>query len=90
MWIMVEPVAEIPFGICRSPMRCYGCNRKPEQKAIVSSAIEAKSGFSKCLGSGGGSQIQFSELPLLDGEQFQSCKKLISMRTLYFLVICGY
>jgi hypothetical protein len=26
MWIMVEPVAEIPFGIHRSPMWCYGCN----------------------------------------------------------------
>jgi hypothetical protein len=23
---MVEPVAEIPFRICRSLMRCYGCN----------------------------------------------------------------
>jgi hypothetical protein len=27
MWIMVEPVAEIPFGIRRSPTRCYGCNK---------------------------------------------------------------
>jgi hypothetical protein len=26
MWIMVEPVAEIPFRIRRSPTRCYGCN----------------------------------------------------------------
>jgi hypothetical protein len=30
MWIMVEPVAEIPFGIHWSPMRCYGCNSNPE------------------------------------------------------------
>jgi hypothetical protein len=26
MWIMVEPVAEIPFGIHWSPTWCYGCN----------------------------------------------------------------
>jgi hypothetical protein len=26
MWIMVEPIAEIPFGIRRSLTRCYGCN----------------------------------------------------------------
>jgi hypothetical protein len=26
MWIMVEPIAEIPFGIRQSPTRCYGCN----------------------------------------------------------------
>jgi hypothetical protein len=26
MWIMVEPIAEIPFGIRRSPTRCYRCN----------------------------------------------------------------
>jgi hypothetical protein len=30
MWIMVEPVAEIPFGIRWSPTRCYGCNTNPE------------------------------------------------------------
>jgi hypothetical protein len=29
MWIMVEPIAEIPFGICRSPTQCYGCDRSP-------------------------------------------------------------
>jgi hypothetical protein len=29
MWIMVEPIAEIPFGIHRSPTRCYGCNKDP-------------------------------------------------------------
>jgi hypothetical protein len=28
MWIMVEPVAEILFGIHQSPMWCYGCNRQ--------------------------------------------------------------
>ncbi|KAF8229102.1 hypothetical protein L208DRAFT_1187038, partial [Tricholoma matsutake] len=49
-----------------------------EWRAAVSSAIEAKSGFPKCLGSGDGSQICFGELPLLDGEQFQSRKKFIS------------
>jgi hypothetical protein len=27
MWIMVEPIAEIPFGIRQSPTRCYGCNK---------------------------------------------------------------
>jgi hypothetical protein len=26
MWIMVEPVAEIPFGIRWSLTWCYGCN----------------------------------------------------------------
>jgi hypothetical protein len=26
MWIMVEPIAEIPFRIRQSPTRCYGCN----------------------------------------------------------------
>jgi hypothetical protein len=26
MWVMVEPVAEIPFGIRWSPTQCYGCN----------------------------------------------------------------
>jgi hypothetical protein len=26
MWIMVEPVAEILFGIRQSLTRCYGCN----------------------------------------------------------------
>jgi hypothetical protein len=26
MWIMVEPVAEILFGIRRSPTQCYRCN----------------------------------------------------------------
>jgi hypothetical protein len=26
MWIMVEPVAEILFGIHQSLTRCYGCN----------------------------------------------------------------
>ncbi|KAF8233233.1 hypothetical protein L208DRAFT_1267524 [Tricholoma matsutake] len=40
-----------------------------EWRAAVSSAIEAKSGFPKCLGSGDGSQICFGELPLVDGEQ---------------------
>jgi hypothetical protein len=29
MWIMVEPVAEILFGIRWSPMQCYGCNTPP-------------------------------------------------------------
>jgi hypothetical protein len=27
MWIMVEPIAEIPFGIHRSLTRCYRCNK---------------------------------------------------------------
>jgi hypothetical protein len=35
MWIMVEPVAEIPFGIRRSPMRCYRCNKLDVQKAFM-------------------------------------------------------
>jgi hypothetical protein len=26
MWIMVEPIAEIPFRIHQSPTWCYGCN----------------------------------------------------------------
>jgi hypothetical protein len=29
MWIMVEPVAEILFGICWSLMQCYGYNKEP-------------------------------------------------------------
>ena len=56
----------------------------PERKEVVSRAIEAKSGFPKCLGSGDGSQIRFSELPLVDGEQFQSRKKFISVSSLFF------
>lgn len=57
-----------------------------ERKTIVSSAIEAKSGFPKCLGSGDGSQIRFSEVPLLDGEQFRSRKKFISVRAINHLI----
>jgi hypothetical protein len=30
MWIMVEPIAEILFGIHWSPMWCYRCNKKQE------------------------------------------------------------
>jgi hypothetical protein len=30
MWIMVEPIAKIPFGIRQSPTWCYGCNGVPE------------------------------------------------------------
>lgn len=55
-----------------------------ERKEVVSSAIQAKSGFPKCLGSGDGSQIRFGELPLLDGEQFRSRKKFISVSTTFF------
>jgi hypothetical protein len=35
MWIMVEPVAKIPFGIRWSPMRCYGCNIKQRQRKYL-------------------------------------------------------
>jgi hypothetical protein len=35
MWIMVEPVAEIPFRIRRSPTRCYGCNNLEERQGFA-------------------------------------------------------
>jgi hypothetical protein len=40
MWIMVEPVAEIPFGIRRSPTRCYGCNKVKDNKNSKNSKNE--------------------------------------------------
>ena len=57
-----------------------------ERKEVVSDAIQAKSVFPKCLGSGDGSQIRFGELPLLDGEQFRSRKKFISVSTFFWLI----
>jgi hypothetical protein len=36
MWIMVEPIAEIPFGIHRSLTWCYRCNiDKPVDPPLV-------------------------------------------------------
>ena len=51
----------------------------PERKQIVSDAIQRISGFQKCIGSGDGTQICLDELPLIDGEQFLSRKKCISV-----------
>jgi hypothetical protein len=48
MWIMVEPIAKIPFGIRQSPTWCYGCNRcadhalsesKSESPSLISAAV---------------------------------------------------
>jgi hypothetical protein len=50
-----------------------------DRKAVVSTAIEAQSGFPKCLGSGDGSQIRIGEEPTVDGEQFRCRKKFISV-----------
>jgi hypothetical protein len=52
------------------------------RKEVVTMAIEAKSGFPKCLGSGDGCQIRIGEEPQVDGEQFLSRKKMISVREL--------
>ena len=54
-----------------------------DHKAVVSTAIEAKSGFPKCLGSGDGSQIHVGEEPMVDGEQFRCQKKFISVSIHY-------
>jgi hypothetical protein len=35
MWIMVEPVAEIPFRIRRSPTQCYRCNNGEETMTMT-------------------------------------------------------
>jgi hypothetical protein len=41
MWIMVEPIAKILFGIRRSPMQCYGCNSCQTLRNHVEQAYEA-------------------------------------------------
>jgi hypothetical protein len=49
------------------------------RKEVVTMAIEAKSGFPKCLGYGDGCQIRIGEEPQVDGKQFHSRKKMISV-----------
>ena len=53
------------------------------RKDIMAWVIEAKSGFPKCVGSGDGCQIRIGEAPQIDGKQFHSRKKNISVSNLF-------
>ena len=44
-------------------------------KAEISHFIENQSGFHLCLGCGDGSLLQFTEEPLVDGDQYQCWKR---------------
>ncbi|KAJ7598119.1 hypothetical protein C8J56DRAFT_880792 [Mycena floridula] len=49
------------------------------RKAIVQRAIEDKSGFANCIGSGDGSLIQIDAAPAVDGNLFRCRKKIIAV-----------
>lgn len=47
----------------------------PERKLVIKTHIKNVSGFSRCLGAGDGSLINFDEIPIQEGPHFMSCKK---------------
>lgn len=51
----------------------------PERREVIAQEIEAQSGLPKCVGIGDGSQFKLGALPLIDGEQFRSRKKDVSV-----------
>jgi hypothetical protein len=54
----------------------------PERKLAIKTHIKDVSGFSRCLGAGDGSLINFDEIPKDDGPHFMSRKKRFGVSSL--------
>jgi hypothetical protein len=57
----------------------------PPRKQAISDSIEQQAGFQKCLGSGDGSLIQFTQKPLHHGHMYK-CRKQFFGVCYFFLI----
>src|SRR6266404_5498113 len=59
----------------------------PARKEVISKAIEQAAGFQKCLGSGDGCLIQFSQWPLYFGHMYKCQKQFFGVCYLLAIII---